>query len=342
MPVLQSGEALVRVDCCTVCGSDLRSLRGDRAVPMPTVLGHEILGTVIEISDTPPSDLYGLPVCVGERVTWGVAASCGTCDRCRRGLPQKCRSLFKYGHESSDEHPLSGGLAECCHLRAGTPIIKLGDVLSDLEACPASCATATVAAALRVSGDVRGKSVMIFGAGMLGLTAAAMACVQGAESVIICDLNPQRLRQALKFGASHTLPWSNDRESLVSAVRGMAGADGVDVVFEMSGANSAIEVSPSLLDIGGRLVLVGSVAPSGNVSFDPEQIVRRLLRVEGIHNYRPSDLAAAVEFLTAHHRRFPFESLVELTFSLDEINEAITCAQDARPCRVAIIPADQS
>lgn len=337
-PQLQAGEALVCVDCCTVCGSDLRSLRGDRAVSVPTILGHEILGTVIDAAEEPPTDLHGQPVVVGDRVTWGVAASCGTCDRCRQGILQKCRSLFKYGHETTVKHPLSGGLAECCHLRAGTPIIKLGDELSDLEACPASCATATVAAALRVAGDIQGRSVLIFGAGMLGLTAAAMAKVQGAASIIVCDLDPQRILQALKFGATYTLPWIDDSEEMTSAVRSMAGDDGVDVVLEMSGANNAIEVSPSILKIGGRLVLVGSVAPSSTVPFDPEQIVRRLLRIEGIHNYTPPDLAAAVDFLTAHHHQFPFESLVERAFSLDDVNVAITFAQHTRPCRVAIVP----
>ncbi|MCA9028371.1 MAG: zinc-binding dehydrogenase [Planctomycetaceae bacterium] len=337
-PQLQTGEVLVRVDCCTVCGSDLRSLRGDRAVPTPTILGHEILGTVIEVCETPPCDLHGQPVVVGDRMTWGVAASCGTCDRCQQGIPQKCRSLFKYGHEPSDKHPLSGGLAECCHLRVGTPIVKLGDELSDLEACPASCATATVAAAFRVAGDIQDRSVLIFGAGMLGLTAAAMAKVQGAESVIVCDLDPQRLLQASRFGATHTLSWIDDSEEMSSAVRSIAGDDGVDVVLEMSGANSAIDVSPRLLKIGGRFVLVGSVAPSGTVPFDPEQIVRRLLRIEGIHNYTPTDLAIAVDFLTAHHQDFPFESLVARTFTLDEVNDAITFAQDTRPCRVAIVP----
>ena len=173
---------------------------------------------------------------------------------------------------------------------------------------------------------------------MLGLTAAAMAKVQGAESVIVCDLDPQRLLQALKFGTMHTLPWIDDSEEMSSAVRSMAGDDGVDVVLEMSGANSAIEVSPRLLKIGGRFVLVGSVAPSGTVPFDPEQIVRRLLRIEGIHNYTPTDLAIAVDFLTAHHQDFPFESLVARTFTLDEVNDAITFAQDTRPCRVAIVP----
>lgn len=173
---------------------------------------------------------------------------------------------------------------------------------------------------------------------MLGLTATAMAKMQGAVSVIVCDLDPKRLLQALKFGATHTLPWIDDPQEMTSAVHSMAGDDGVDIVLEMSGATSAIEVSPTLLTINGRLVLVGSVAPSGMVPFDPEQIVRRLLRIEGIHNYTPADLASAVDFLTAHHQEFPFESLVERTFALDEVNDAISFAQDTRPCRVAIVP----
>ncbi len=95
---LASGELLVKVDCCTVCGSDLHTHTGRRPGPTPCVLGHEIVGTVASLGPHPPSDLRGHGVAIGDRVIWSVAVACHQCRNCRRGLPQKCQSLRKYGH----------------------------------------------------------------------------------------------------------------------------------------------------------------------------------------------------------------------------------------------------
>jgi len=177
LPRLAEGEVLVRITCCTLCGSDVHTYEGRRSAPLPTILGHEIIGQVAQLPPGPEvRDHQGVPLDLGDRITWSVAASCGGCFFCNDGLPQKCKGLFKYGHERiSERHQLSGGLAEHCHLAAGTAIFRLPSELSDAVACPANCATATVAAAMRYSGDQRDRVVLIQGAGMLGLTAAAMA-----------------------------------------------------------------------------------------------------------------------------------------------------------------------
>lgn len=143
LPKLVSGELLVRVTCCTICGSDLHTYQGRRSTPTPTILGHEILGVIAALGlGDPPVDLQNRALGVGDRITWSIAASCGDCFFCEHELPQKCEHLFKYGHERiSPRHPLSGGLAEFCHLAAKTPIVRLPDTLPDLAACPANCAS---------------------------------------------------------------------------------------------------------------------------------------------------------------------------------------------------------
>src|SRR5687768_16483782 len=116
LPRLAEGEALVRVRLCTLCGSDLSTYRGKRSTPVPTILGHEITGELVELGGrTAKHDLRGDMVAVGHRVTWSIAAHCGSCFACTHAMPQKCERLFKYGHERLDDaHPLSGGLAEYC------------------------------------------------------------------------------------------------------------------------------------------------------------------------------------------------------------------------------------
>lgn len=328
LPELASGETLVRVECCTLCGSDLHSALGHRSVPVPTILGHEIVGQVAGVSlDQSPCDVSGTPLKAGDRVVWSVAASCGQCDRCSHGMPQKCRQLFKYGHEKiTDTHPLSGGLAEFCHLASGTPVVRIGDDLPVHEIAPVSCATATVAEAVQCATSIANRRILIFGAGMLGLTAAAMARWNGAAEVAVCDVDSERLERASEFGATSLIEWDS-----ISSHK-----DSADVVFELSGAAPAVEAAVDQLSIGGELILVGSVSPSPPVSIDPERIVRQLLRIRGVHNYTPASLSRAVEFLS--ETDYPFEQLVDQSFPLEEINQAIAHAVDSRACRIAIAP----
>ncbi|MBM83737.1 MAG: alcohol dehydrogenase [Planctomycetaceae bacterium] len=328
LPELRTGEALVRVECCTLCGSDLHSIHGRRSTPVPSILGHEIIGRIVDQSDEePPVDTAGHALEVGARVVWSVAASCGECDRCVRGIPQKCRNLFKYGHESTEcAAPLSGGLSEYCHIQRGTTIARVSEDVPATLLAPASCATATVAEAVRSVSTVKARRVLIFGAGMLGLTAAAMCSWRGAAEILVCDVDPKRLDRADQFGATSKIEWNNLADECQSA----------NVVFEMSGAPSAVEASLGQLCVGGELVLVGSVSPTDAVPIDPERVVRNLLRIQGVHNYTPAALSDAVEFLGA--TAYPFCELVEREFSLDEVNQAISFASESGACRVAVVP----
>jgi putative phosphonate catabolism associated alcohol dehydrogenase len=339
-PRLEEGELLVAVACCTLCGSDLHSLRGKRPVPAPSILGHEIVGRLIAWGGSGPvRDLVGQTLSVGDRVTWSIAASCGTCFYCTHGLPQKCSSLFKYGHQQiTDRHPLSGGLATHCHLARHTPVLRVPDELTDQVASPANCATATVAGALRVAGPCRDEVVWIQGAGMLGLTAAAFCSRQGAARVLVTDVDPRRLARAAAFGATDPISVAQGTASLRETIREATRGRGVDLVLEMSGHPEATEQALRELRIGGRLILVGAVFPSRPLEVEAEQIVRRLLRIEGLHNYRPDDLVTAVEFLRENHGRFPFAQLVEAEFPLLETEDAVRYASESKAFRVAVRP----
>ncbi len=338
LPRLAAGEVLVRVTCTTLCGSDVHTYLGHRATPVPTILGHEILGVIEQFGPGESvADYEGRPLAVGDRVTWSVAASCGECFYCARELPQKCEHLFKYGHQMIvPEHRLNGGLAEYCHLAAGTAIVRVPHSLSDEVACPANCATATVAATMRVAGGCRGRIVCIQGAGMLGLTAAAMANRLGAAQVMVTDIDPERLDRARQFGATDTVLVGEDEQLWISRVVELTHGRGVDLALELSGSARAAEAGVALLRIGGRYVLAGTVFPTPAIRIDPEDVVRRLLTICGNHNYRPDDLQAAVSFLAKHAADFAFGSLVGARFPLQEAQAALERAAKGDTLRVAV------
>src|SRR5262245_2931038 len=103
VPEPAGGEVLVRISCCTLCGSDLHTHAGRRSGPVPAVLGHEITGRIEAFGpDAPRTDITGAALAVGDRITWSLVVSCGDCFFCRGDLPQKCERLFKYGHERAD------------------------------------------------------------------------------------------------------------------------------------------------------------------------------------------------------------------------------------------------
>jgi alcohol dehydrogenase len=305
-PELAAGEAWVRVRLATVCGSDLHTYHGHRGQPTPVVLGHEIVG---EVEDSRRPDLSP-----GDRVVWAVCVACGDCRPCLRQLPQKCDRLRKYGKEPGG--PL-GGLATHVHLMAGTEVVTVPPGLPDEVAAPAMCAGATAAACLRAAGPA--DTLLVTGAGLLGLTAAAMAASAGTR-VAVCDPDERRLNEATRFGASDQWP------------------DEIAAAVEMSGATDPARFALTQLRVGGTLVLAGAVSPAEPLALDPQDVVRRCLTIRGVHNYTPRDLNAAVGWLTAHHARFPFAEQVSHTFPLADAEAAFRFAATERPVRVGIMP----
>ncbi|WP_425619312.1 zinc-binding dehydrogenase [Anatilimnocola sp. NA78] len=336
LPALQPGEILVRVLGCTLCGSDLHSYEGHRKVPVPTVLGHEIVGEIASFGPgTSQTDIAGNALTVGDRVTWAIVASCGECFYCQRGLAQKCLQSVKYGHEAlRPGQELLGGLAQYVLLVRGTAVIRLPAELPLEVACPASCATATVAAALAAAGDVRERTVCVLGAGMLGLTAAAMCHAAGASAVVAVDMHADRRERAKQFGATHVAAPGE----LDEVAKQVSGAHGFDVVFEFTGSTAAFENAWPLVRLGGRIVLVGAVFPGNPFSLPLEQLVRRNLTLAGVHNYSPEHLITAIEFLRSNYQRYPFAQLVENWCPLTEAAEAFQRARDPQAIRIGVKP----
>lgn len=331
VPVLVGKEALVRVRCATICGSDLHTYFGRRPGPVPSVLGHEMVGEIADVGPAGVTDYRGRPLGLGDRVTWSMVWSCGECFYCLRGLRPKCERLMKFGHEKIEPgRELLGGMAEYCYLPEGTAIFRVPANVPDLVASPANCASATVAAVLRNAGEIKDEVVLIHGAGMLGLTACAMAGEAGAARVIAIEPDAHRRELALKFGAS---------EAFDPAVikMGQLGR-GADVALEFAGVPESVELGVTLLRCGGRFVLAGSTFPSRPVQVFAEQIVKRMIRIIGVYNYAPEDLESALGFLSGAVERYDFCGLVGACYGLSEANAAMEFAEKERPPRVALAP----
>ncbi|MDR3635410.1 MAG: zinc-binding dehydrogenase, partial [Isosphaeraceae bacterium] len=175
--------------------------------------------------------------------------------------------------------------------------------------------------------------VLVVGAGMLGVTAAAWCRALGARDVIACDRDDDRLAAAIDFGVTRT----SSPIGLADVVAEQTGGRGMDVVFELSGAAEAVEAAVPLLKAGGTLVLVGSVFPTRPVQIEPERLGRGCLTVRGVHNYAPRHLCKALEFL-ARHPEIPFGALVAPWRPLAELDAIIASGPPPGALRIGIRP----
>lgn len=328
LPDLRPGEVLVRTELATICGSDLHTINGDRPTPLPTVLGHEAIGHVVATGGSVAA-ADGLPVAIGDRITWTIGTACGSCRRCRRGFPQKCTTVRKYGHEAIDEHwKLNGGFGDHVHLAAGTGVVRLPAGLPATVATPANCATATVTGAARRVELSADDVCVVLGCGMLGLTAVAYAVDRGCATIIACDVDPARRTLAGQFGATVTVA----PEDLAAAT----GEHGADVIFELSGNSRSVQAAFDVVDMAGRIALVGSVSPAPEIRFEPSGFVKNLTTVVGSHNYRVDDLVEAVAFLGRTPKQAHFADLVPAAFPLSGIVEAVAAANTGAAPRIAV------
>jgi alcohol dehydrogenase len=300
------------------------------------VLGHEIVGRIVKFGEAHPRiDFAGKPLQENDRITWTVIDRCRQCFYCMQNLPQKCEQLQKYGHVlHSVENAFAGGLADYILLKSGTDCIRVPDNIPDPIATQASCSTATVAAIYRHAPKFQ--TVFIFGAGVLGLTAAAMAHASGAEVIAICDRDPVCLKRAGGFGAGAL--FDADLPTQANELSQLTHGRGFDLVIELAGTQQTCAAAIPLTRIGGTIIFAGTVSPTDPIPLDPELVVRRLLTIKGVHNYTSLDLQSALDFLENSGKNYPFELLVGETFPLSEVNAAFERARTTRGMRIVVRP----
>jgi len=335
---LEPRAALCKVKMSTICGSDLHTIGGRRTEPAPLILGHETIGEIVALGSDLETDGFGDKLEIGDRVSWSIIASCGRCFYCGLDLPQKCEKLRKYGHTCCNQPPhLTGGYAEYIYLFPGTAIYKIPAHIPDEIATPANCALSTVINAVETIGLHKGETVLIQGAGLLGLNLVALVAEAGAKKIFVTDVLQSRLDLAGRFGADFCINVKDlTREEILSQIRDQTSGHGVDVAFEICGVKEAVGLAVESLRIGGRYLIAGLVTPGSDLGIDGNQLTRKYLTVKGIHNYKPKHLGMALRFLEKCSRKYPYDELVGRVFSLSQINEAIESASTGKHIRIGV------
>jgi threonine dehydrogenase-like Zn-dependent dehydrogenase len=252
----------------------------------------------------------------------------------------KCVKLFKYGHETCAVAPhLNGGYAEYCYIIPGTFVFKIPDAVSDEEITPANCGLATVMQAydgLKLQPE---DQVVIQGAGLLGIYAAAVAKDRGAGKVIIIDVVPERLEMAKRFGADVTL---NTKElsdnDVVSAVLDQTEGWGADLVLELAGTPKVLASGLKMLRKGGQYCWQGNVFPGAKCEIDACDVITRWLTIRGFHNYDALQLAEAIGFIDRTKGKYPFKEMVGQKLPLADLAKGLKLAEERKAVRVAICP----
>ncbi len=285
MPVPEPGpgDLLVAVQACGICGSDIHGMDGSsgRRIP-PLVMGHEASGVV----ERRGSSITNWSE--GDRVTFDSTIYCGQCDYCQSGHVNLCEDREVLG-VSTPDFRRQGAFADfvivparICH--------RVPDEVSFEEAAFAEPVSVALHAVNRVR-ITKGESAVVVGAGLIGLLVVQALKRAGCTNIIAIDLANERLELARQLGASAAL--RSDKENVLEEIRSLTDGEGPEVVMEVVGISPTVELAVNAARKGGRVCLVGNLAPS--VQLPLQATVTRELDILGscaINGEYPDALAA--------------------------------------------------
>ena len=254
------GEAVVAIQACGVCHTDLHYREGGINDEFPFLLGHEAAGVVESVGDGVTE------VAAGDYVILNWRAVCGECRSCLRGRPHICFST----HNASQKMTLADGTELSPALGIGAfvekTLVAAGQCTKVDAAAPATAAgllgcgvMAGIGAAINTGGVGRGDSVAVFGCGGVGDAAIAGSKLAGASTIIGVDIDDRKLEWARAFGATHTI--NSSEGDPVEAIKALTGGNGVDVAIEAIGLPVTYRQAFEARDLAGTVVLVGVPHP---------------------------------------------------------------------------------
>ena len=340
------GAALVQITLANVCGSDLHAWRGDldyakRGRALPRHQGHEGTGRIAALGEGVSTDSNGQPLEVGDRVVFAYFFPCGHCRACLNGKDYACVNRVHQFSTSCEVWPhFKGTFGDYFYLYPNHTVFKVPDDLSDELVVGVNCAMAQVTAGLDLAGFAPGETVVIQGAGGLGLYAIAIARERGAGQVIVVDGVPERLEVATMFGADEVLDMRDLPESAqrIKRVKELTRGWGADVVLELAGFPQVTEEGVQMLGSGGRYVEIGNISPGLTYQADPALWVTQNLTVIGNNHYGRKHLRDALDILHRSKDKYPFDKIVSHKFPLEEINEVFAAQNEGHITRASLVP----
>lgn len=343
-PTVEPSAVLTRVERTNVCGSELHMWRREMPVPNGIVLGHEAVLRVEELGEAVETDSAGEPLKEGDLVTPVYFQPCGSCVACGDGQFYAC-DITRSTRDWMKPHTLDpyyhGTFATHYYLDEGQYFYKVPDGVSAASAAGANCALSQVLFGLESAGVRRGDSVVIQGAGGLGLAAVAVAGAAGAETIVI-EGTQRRLDRAAAFGADHLVDLREYEapDDRARRVRELTDGAGADIGVEVAGFPEVFSEGPGLLRHGATYLEIGNISPGLMTEFDPASLTLKRITVMAQLLYQPWYLRRALSFLADHGELYPFDRLVDAEYPLTEAQTALEDSDNQDVTRACLLPGD--
>jgi S-(hydroxymethyl)mycothiol dehydrogenase len=331
------GEALVRVQACGVCHTDLHYVQGGIGDDYPYLLGHEAAGVVEAVGDGVTE------VAPGDFVVLNWRAVCGQCRACQRGRPWYCFNT----HNATQKMTLADGTPLSPALGIGAfaekTLVAAGQCTIVDSAAPAAVAgllgcgvMAGLGAAMHTGNVGRGDSVAVFGCGGVGDAAIAGAALAGATTIIGVDVDDRKLEWACGFGATHTV--NSRTEDPVAAIQALTGGFGADVTIDAVGLPEVYKAAFYARDLAGTVVLVGVPRPEMTLELPMLDVFGRggALKSSWYGDCLPTrDFPMLIGLFL--QGRLPLDKFVSETIALDEVEAAFTKMEHGEVLRSVVL-----
>lgn len=341
-PVAEPGGLVVEIEAATVCGSDLHAWKGELSLQIdpPLILGHEMTGRIIEIGQGADLDSVGQTLSVGDRIIWA-HLPCGHCYECTvEQQPVLCaRRYIAYLTDCSVSPHFTGSFAEYGVVRPGAGRVRVPDAVESTWASAGSCALRTVVHALELAGPIdRDDTVVVQGAGPLGLFATALLSLHDPRRLVVVGAPSDRLELAREWGATHTVSVERgqDPQERIDEVMAITGR-GASIAFELSGFPGVVGEGVQMMARNSRYVVMGTLGGPAQ-QINASTIVTRGVTIRGSMSGDIGDYHKAMLVLERYRDRFNWDRMLGQAYPLDQLADAMTAMQRMEEIKPVIRP----
>lgn len=326
-PVIEDGDILLEMKKAAICGTDMRILNGTKTkgVRYPSVIGHEMCGVIVEVG----KNVTGYEV--GEKVSIANVIPCGSCPACLSGRENACMNRKAIGYE------FNGGFEE--YIRIPEICIKSGNVIKLPESTSFTAGAlieplACCIRGLKNAGTGFNDTVLIVGAGPIGLMHMQLSKIAGAKQVIVSEPNAMRREVALELGADKVVDPTS--ENLAQIIADATNGMGADVIVMAIGVPALVNSTLKLAKKGGTVNLFAGFAGTGECTIEVNTIHYNELNVNGSTAYKREDYLQAADMVKTG--KINLDRIATHTFKIDEFQDAYEMMKSGKGLKIMIEP----